>query len=116
MHKNAKRRETPKRKRRQQQRRRLCYRSKVAVNVGSGVRCRRLRRLPMAKSTAAARLVSCSAVVRRVGRVLWISFAHLTLLRARAESFDLLLVCVCVCVLCLQLLLLLFVNYTNYVQ
>lgn len=69
-----------------------------------------------AATATAARLVSCSAVVRRVGRVLWISFAHLTQLRARAESFDLLLVCVFVCVLCLQLLLLLFVNYTNYVQ
>lgn len=55
-----------------------------------------------AATATAARLVSCSAVVRRVGRVLWISFAHLTQLRARAESFDLLLVCVfvCVCVVC----------------
>lgn len=49
-------------------------------------------------AATAAWLVSCSAVVRRVGRVLWISFAHLTQLRARAQSFDLLLVCVCVCV------------------
>lgn len=49
-----------------------------------------------AATATAAWLVSCSAVVRRVGRVLWISFAHLTQLRARAESFDLLLVCVCV--------------------
>lgn len=51
-----------------------------------------------AATATAARLVSCSAVVRRVGRVLWISFARLTQLRARAESFDLLLVCVFVCV------------------
>lgn len=51
-------------------------------------------------AATAAWLVSCSAVVRRVGRVLWISFAHLTQLRARAQSFDLLLVCVCVCYVC----------------
>lgn len=53
LHKNAKRRETPKRKRRQRRQRRQCYRSEVKVNAGSGVCCRRLRRLPMPKSTAA---------------------------------------------------------------
>lgn len=101
MHKNAKRRETPKRKRRQRRQRRQCYRSEVKVNAGSGVCCRRLRRLPMPKSTAARqRQLGLSVALQSfVESVAFCGFRSLNS-RSCARALKALTYSSCVCYVC----------------